>query len=84
MMYAFTFAVFIKSTTLRTYKNVPRMYVIFLIWQCPDIQELAIHAFPNIYLNLNVKMSDFEVKTKMFWRCFKYTRQDICRFNNAA
>ena len=44
------------------------MYVIFLIWQSPDIQVIAIHAFPKIYLK--VKMSDFEVKTKIFWRYF--------------
>ena len=44
------------------------MNVIFLIWQCPDIQVIAIHAFPKIYPN--VKMSDFEVKTEIFGGMF--------------
>ena len=52
--------------------NVYHMYVIFVIWQCPDKQVIAIHAFPKI--DLNVKMSDYEVKTKIFLRFFKYTR----------
>ena len=29
-------------------------------------------------------MLDYEVKTKIFWRFFKYIRQNICRLNNAA
>ena len=36
------------------------MNVIFLVWQYPDIQVIAIHAFPKIYLD--TKMSDFEAK----------------------
>ena len=40
------------------------MYVIFLIWECPDIQEITIHAFHKIYLN--IKMSDFDLKMKYF------------------
>ena len=36
------------------------MYVIFIIWQCPDIYEIAKHAFPKIYLN--IEMSVFEAK----------------------
>ena len=47
--------------------------VFFLIWQCPDIQVIAIHAFHKIYLN--IKMLDFEVKRKYFGGVFKYTRQ---------
>ena len=38
------------------------MYVIFLIWQYPDIQIIAIHAFPKIYLD--IKMLDFEAKNE--------------------
>ena len=59
------------------------MYVIFLIWQCPDIQVIAIHAFHKI--NLNIKMPDFEVKTKIFW-CFFLSihDRDICKLNNSA
>ena len=30
------------------------MYVIFLIWQYPDIQIIAIHAFPKIYLDIKM------------------------------
>ena len=40
------------------------MYVIFLIWECPDIQVITIHAFHKIYLN--IKMSDFDLKMKYF------------------
>ena len=36
------------------------MYVIFKIWQYPDIQIGAIYTFPKIYLD--IKMSDFEAK----------------------
>ena len=36
------------------------MHVIFLIWQCPDIQVIAIHAFPKIYLDM--KMLGFVAK----------------------
>ena len=36
------------------------MYVIFIICECPDIYEIAKHAFPKIYLN--IKMSVFEAK----------------------
>ena len=42
--------------------NVFYMYVIFLIWQYPDIQIIAIHAFPKIYLD--IKMLDFEAKNE--------------------
>ena len=35
-------------------------FVIFIIWQCPDIYEIAKYAFPKIYLN--IKMSVFEAK----------------------
>ena len=38
------------------------MYVILLIWQYPDIQVIAIHTFPKIYLD--IKMSDFEANNK--------------------
>ena len=34
------------------------MYVIYLIWQYPDIQVIAIHAFPKIYLD--IEMLDFK------------------------
>ena len=54
------------------------MYVIFLIWQCPGIQVIAIHAFHKIYLN--IKMPDLEVKTKIFW----WDDRDICKLNNSA
>ena len=40
----------------------------FLIWQCPDIQVIAIHAFHKIYPN--IEMPDLEVKTKIFWWVF--------------
>ena len=40
-----------------------------LIRQCPDKQVIGIHAFLKIYLI--VKMSDFEVRTKIFW-CFLF------------
>ena len=36
------------------------MYVIFFIRQCPNIQVIAINAFPKIYMI--IKMTDFEVK----------------------
>ena len=39
-----------------------------VIWQCPDIQVMAIYAFPKIHLN--VKIIDYKVKTKIFWRLF--------------
>ena len=34
------------------------MYVIFLIWQYPDIHAIVIDTFPKRYLD--IKMSDFE------------------------
>ena len=49
--------------------NVYYMYVIFLIWQCRDIQVIAIHAFHKIYLN--IKMPDIGVKLKYFAGVFK-------------
>ena len=58
------------------------MYVIFLIWQCPDIQVFAIHAFHKIYLN--IKMPDFEVKTKYFGWFLSIHDRDICKLNNSA
>ena len=40
----------------------------------PDIQVIAKHAFPKIYLD--IKMSDFETnKRKQNYRFYKYTRQ---------
>ena len=55
----------------------------FLIWQCPDIQVIAIHAFHKIYLN--IKMPDLEVKTKIFWWFFLTIHdRDICKLNNSA
>ena len=36
--------------------NVYHMYVIFVIWQCPDILVIGIHAF--LIIHLNVKMSN--------------------------
>ena len=61
------------------------MYAIFLIWQSLDMQVIAIHAFHKIYLN--IKMSDFEVKTKICWRdFFKVYTTDTCiyKLNNAT
>ena len=58
------------------------MYVIFLIWQCPDIQVTAIHEFHKIYLN--IKMPDFEVKTKYFVGFFSIHDRYICKLNNLA
>ena len=59
------------------------MYIIFLIPQFPDIQVIAIHAFHKIYLN--IKMPDFEVKTKIFWWVFLSIHdRDICKLNNSA
>ena len=57
------------------------MYVIFLIWLFPDIQEIAIHGFHKIYLN--IKMPDFEVKMKIFFFLNIHDR-DICKLNNSA
>ena len=61
------------------------MYVFSLIWQCPDIQVIAIHAFHKIYPN--IKMPDFKVKTKIF-RCFFFFLsihdRDIGKLNNSA
>ena len=62
--------------------NVCYMYVIFLIWQYPDIQVIAIHAFPKIYLD--IKMSDLRQTTKIFDGFYKYTRQDECKLKNTA
>ena len=42
--------------------NVYYVYVIFLIWQYQDIQVIAKHAFPKIYLD--IKMSDFDIKNE--------------------
>ena len=39
------------------------MYVNLFIWQCPDIQVIAIHVFPKIYLN--VKMSKCRFKREL-------------------
>ena len=59
------------------------MFTIFLIWQGPDIQVIAISAFPKIYLD--IKMSDFVAKKRnYFGRFYKHTGQDVCNFNNAA
>ena len=61
------------------------MYVIFLIWQCPDIQVIAIHVFHKIYLNNNIiKMPDLEVKTKHFGGFLSIHNRDICNLNNSA
>ena len=38
----------------------------FYIMTCPDIYEIAKHAFPQLYLNM--KMSVFEAKRKIFWQ----------------
>ena len=59
------------------------MYVIFLIWQCPDIQVIAMHAFHKIYLN--IKMPDFEVKIKnILVGSLSIHDRDICKLNNSA
>ena len=60
------------------------MYVIFLIWQCPDIQVIAIQVFHK--MNLNIKMPDLELKTKIFWCLFFLSihDRDICKLNNSA
>ena len=58
------------------------MYVIFLILQCQDIQIFTIHTFHKIYLN--IKMQDFEVKTKIFWWVLSIHDRDICELNNSA
>ena len=59
------------------------MYVIFLIWQCPDIQVFAMHAFHKIYLN--IKMPDFEVKNEnILVDFFSIHDRDICKLNNSA
>ena len=42
--------------------NVYYMYVIFWIWQCSAMYVIAIHAVPQIYLN--IKMSVFEAKNE--------------------
>ena len=38
----------------------------FYIMTCPDIYEIAKHAFPKLYLNM--KMSVFEAKKEIFWQ----------------
>ena len=38
------------------------MYLIFLIWQYPDMQVIAMYALPKIYID--IKMSDFEANNK--------------------
>ena len=59
------------------------MYVIFLIWQCPDIQVIAIHAFHKIYMN--IKMPDFEVKNENILVSFLSIHdRDICKLNNST
>ena len=59
------------------------MYVIFLIWQCPDIQVIAIHAFHKIYLN--IKMPDFEAKKENILVGFLSIHdRDIFRLNNSV
>ena len=57
--------------------NVYYMHVVFMIWQCQDIQVIAIHAFLKIYLD--IKMLDFDTKKKRkyFGRFYKYTRQRV-------
>ena len=52
------------------------MHVISLIWQCPDIQVIAMHAFHKIYLDM--KMSDFEVKNEdLLAGFYMYIRQHV-------
>ena len=59
------------------------MHVISLIWQCPDIQVIAIHAFHKIYPN--IKMPDFEAKTKIFrWFFLSIHDRYIGKLNNSA
>ena len=58
------------------------MYVIFFIWQCPDIQVKAKRAFHLIYLN--IKIPDFEVKRKMFGGFLSIRDRDIYKLNNSA
>ena len=58
------------------------MYVIFLIWQCPDIQVLTKHAFHKIYLN--IKMPFFEVKENILVGFLSIHDRDICKLNNSA
>ena len=55
------------------------MHVIFSIWQCPDVQVIAIHAFHKIF-----KMPDFEVKTKIFWWVLSIHDGDLCKLYNSA
>ena len=58
------------------------MYVIFLIWQCPDIQVIAMHTFYKIYLN--IKMPDLELKTKTILVGFLSIHdRDICKLKNS-
>ena len=56
--------------------NVYYMHIVFVIWQCQDIQVVAIHAFLKIYLD--IKMSDFDTKNENILAGFyKYTRQRV-------
>ena len=52
------------------------MHFIFLIWQCPDIQVIAIHAFPKVYLDM--KMAGFVAKNEnMLAGLYMYIRQHV-------
>ena len=54
------------------------MYLIFLIWQYPDIQVIAMYAFPKIYID--IKISDFEANNKNILAGL----QDVCKLKNTA
>ena len=52
------------------------MHVSFFIWQCPDIQVIAIHAFPKIYLDM--KMLFFVAKNEnILASLYMYIRQNV-------
>ena len=58
--------------------NIYYMYVIFLIWQCPDIQVIAIHAVHKIDLGFRGKNENILV----FF--LSIHDRDICKLNNSA
>ena len=58
------------------------MYVIFLIWQYPDIQVIAIYAFPKIYLD--IKMSDFEANNENILAGFTSIHDKMYKLKNTA
>ena len=59
------------------------MYVIFLIWLYPEIQVIVIRTLHKIYLN--IKMTDFDLKTKIFLvGIFSIYDRYIYKLNNTA